>query len=1780
MAITIDCTFSCNLANTTNKGKLVSKYSAFRNLIDKNGALVDFDTDAISMDKDHPVDIQIQEVYDGSVNLILNDDVHVPRLVNSRFSTYEDKQYIIPDHIGNKDTNLYQEEDLELDISLQKTISQIPRLEFEGLQENGVLKCGTYNFYFKLADNDDNTTDFIAESSIVMVHIGKINDPFSMRMGMENEKTNKSVNFKLYNLDTSYDYVKVWYTRSTSGADGSDVLSAYEIIDKFPILGIGQTSISIYGIENTIECALSDINPRYEYIGSAKSAAVVQNRLFLGNISKPEIPYEKLMQYSLHFYPYPTTKYNSIGNMDIEYKDNSISSTKGGYYNAKNVYYSVGYWPEEYYRFGIVYIYSDFSLSPVFDVQGIDWVNGRLNDKTKLDYLSTVGQNVFSLQNGDNFQEVQYNEEGYITNSQTTTTSRNIYGVTRMPDADLLKDGSRPMGVEFKFLPADPKLTEEIKKVIRGYFFVRQKRKPLTLAQGVVIGKTKDGYSNLPCLQNSKSRYQIESFLTAKPIQMDTKWGNSYQEVNKILKRSMINIKNNHVTNQAMIVPDACVREPMFNQIFTSAEFYLDKYYSTTPRADNEDISYTANPNEWAPKDTSENSRDYCQLAKCTMVNEGIPITTDGENYFSSRAGEESNVLSFQSVNCDWDHEGRDVNYANINAFSGKNIENFIWQKAMDDTVIRGLFGTYVGISKSLPYGDIVNIRDTQYNPNKIISSNALYYKVRKNDLSPYFAISDRYELKQAEKGTICYRGDCFICNFTHRMQRNFVDPELPTNDRIIQPSCWNQNLLVITKMKSESENFYVNEIVPEFKAKMVYKLITFSKLKKMVKDENDDSLLKPLTKAERESVWEMIQDQLNPVSGERNSNKKIEDSSSDTEEDEINNDAYDQVYQNILNKEQNPLYGTSKAPFKRWMSVHRLVPAKSTSGGVEGLLTVLKLLDPGFIGGMNIIASLIQAQLALVDEEAICFSAPNIKIITPEDSKYDTMGSGLEKMGIPNTWYSYGLHKINRSDVNSVGIGHWLTTRILSNYNLCLRDIDMYNTEEYSIFNAPRSFYPLQKMSLKSQFKIQESGKINGGINNTTSYRFNIHLPEKAFIRQQYDTRIAYSDPCFSTQTFNGFRIFTSKCFKDYTQSLGAVTQMIPIERYILVILEHGIAMLPIQERVLSGSGSGGNVYTNTGEILPEFNVLSDMYGSTWPESIIKTPRGVYGVDTIAKKIWYTTGQSVECISDFKVQSFLNKNINLQEWDLFPISGVRNVKSHYNAFKGDVMFTFYNGETEWNLCWNEQLKVFQTFYDWIPSHSANIDNIFFTLDLQDTKNILRKNPEIPNKTYDTKDYTVSAYFNLNGDLYLNDYYAEDANLEVLSASYTFTFNNPQEELTQEDFEDKYHFIFSQLVDSTDFDDNKYYTVTKEFGFNTTQDDNDKEVVDYNTINYKITISINPIYIDYFKDNSIKNIRCSVAIPQLMVENSENLGRQLILNGYVIQYFNIIDRDQLKCNIWKHGQSGIYDGQFEIKPTMWYNKQYPFEFEFVVTKDSMIQKIYNNLMLMSNKAQPEEVSVEVVGESYEWYTYKELIKYMNKQSHTIDDLYKQYTYILSTPIHKWNDVATQYSFWLGHGCNANAKPLFTYPTVRYKEKSENTIQKLPFLRYIKRTVDGKYHFEQSGLDMRFTHNVSDTDIIEDELRNEERMRSTQMCNDIREVGRIAGNCEYKEDEWFIELRPMNIRYAYLDANGKLQLSKMYSPRLRDKYARIRVKYSGEDLALIQAIQTVFDYSYC
>lgn len=89
--------------------------------------------------------------------------------------------------------------------------------------------------------------------------------------------------------------------------------------------------------------------------------------LFLGNVANPDIEYKELTDLSLHFLPELNVE-NNIGRVDKDYKD---ESGRYEYYNVMNIYSRLGYWNDEIYRLGVVYILNDYTLSPVFNIRGI-----------------------------------------------------------------------------------------------------------------------------------------------------------------------------------------------------------------------------------------------------------------------------------------------------------------------------------------------------------------------------------------------------------------------------------------------------------------------------------------------------------------------------------------------------------------------------------------------------------------------------------------------------------------------------------------------------------------------------------------------------------------------------------------------------------------------------------------------------------------------------------------------------------------------------------------------------------------------------------------------------------------------------------------------------------------------------------------------------------------------------------------------------------------------------------------------------------------------------------------------------------------------------------------------------------------------------------------------------------------------------------------------------------------------------------------------------------------
>jgi hypothetical protein len=68
-------------------------------------------------------------------------------------------------------------------------------------------------------------------------------------------------------------------------------------------------------------------------------------------------------------------------------------------------------------------------------------------------------------------------------------------------------------------------------------------------------------------------------------------------------------------------------------------------------------------------------------------------------------------------------------------------------------------------------------------------------------------------------------------------------------------------------------------------------------------------------------------------------------------------------------------------------------------------------------------------------------------------------------------------------------------------------------------------------------------------------------------------------------------------------------------------------------------------------------------------------------------------------------------------------------------------MFTFYDNtygfeEKVWNLCWNELLQEFVTFYSWVPSYMENINNTPFSFDRNTSKWIAKLGTSHTNNSF------------------------------------------------------------------------------------------------------------------------------------------------------------------------------------------------------------------------------------------------------------------------------------------------------------------------------------------------------------------------------------------------------------------------------------------------------------
>lgn len=1634
-------------------GQLCNYYAPLHNFVSqKTKLLSDFTTRLLDFDLEHPVDIQIQPAYDGAVNLVLNDGKNIPRLINSRFSVLGENQFRITDHTGFKDTNIYDETTFDVDTAIKPISINIPLVNYLGLLDNaGSVKCGAYTFYFKLADADYNETEVLAESGIIQCHVGKVNDPSSIRMGMEDELTDKAIKLQITDIDLGFDYVFVYFSRNSSGNSNALSTSFYKVAKPYPVSYNRTCNIVFNGLEDILQISADVIDTNYADIASVNAVAMSKNVLLFGNVNSSYHDWSALQQISWKIHTEVVASDDlSVGSLNYAFKDLLRHDDRQcGYYNTLNTYYRLGYWPDETYRIGIVYIFNDNSLSPVFNLQGRDLNCAQETSRNAYVYL-------FKNTKGTAYQEHLYEPEDYYFDKTTYLNSKGVFHLPQTKNYTMTKGSLIPKPLYFKFSLRDiglkefdiyeqdfqrPSWKEELQKHnIKGFFFVRQTRLPNIMCQGVMIGKTAKDFGNVPVLFNSsQSQYYFQSFLQSKD-------GNAFRYLvpksNTQSGNIGANADENQCTCNALLVPDAELQTTLFNTLFCSSEYTLSLFNRLTF-----DGETRIRDDNFDPAMNDRNvDQSISKTALLTNITEKIKLQTDGTSYFSSMVGDASNVTDVVDIINNWNKTSP------INLTASRSL-------------IRGLWGSYVGVSEkkskdtndsSFTYGSVYNVKKTS-------SIDTVFYNYFKND-ALYYTISDRIGINKCniEDSFNCYRGDCFITMFAHRLFRNFIDPELPTNTKIVDPTCWLKNFKVRNTCKTDQQSSQVNLASSD------------------------------------EGFW----DTTGPTF----------------------------VNQVVPIWERCMYYSVSTGMSGPSLSILGNIDASKSASSDGTKSPTPTTTDADFHS-----CGTTKDRIARTDSQEV----------SPAGAVIKTLFSPVSK-----EWELRGTNQINRADVNAVGLGQWVIFPICSALNLAMRDVDFSNATEEAQFNRKRSFYPLSPMD--QQNPLQDSNVINTAAKVSTSKKGYYGYQNTPFNKQEYHTRINYSQLDNAQSFTNGFKQLLENAYVDYPKTLGEIVKLVAFEDYVYVICKHGIGVIEVRLDAKEDE-----------QRLSNMQVLSDMYGTMWKDSVVTTPHFIYGIDTVAKKIWQIAGNKVNIISDQKVEKFLIDNIDLSEFNMRPFMGHINVKSHYNAFKQDVIFTYYrdipidengddlankyNIETNnwdniypnikewklgktWSLCWNERLQSFQSFYDWIPIESTNIDNIYFSFDKEKAVDIMKgitqsttpitKVIDKDNLSYleaRINKHEIDPIFNTETSIQYYTLFGTVTDLNILTESilccskhvfFTYIYNPKGCSMK-----------VSCNTNSIDIKEDSWYLL---YFYNASSSDE--------TCTLRIQINTNDAFINAKSTSYIKIYPYITSVNYEMITETNSV---LKCDKYPYTSDTVSFRTPANSLLlWKHGQAGIYDCQGDILPTNWYGKQHEFNFEFVVKDNQPLQKIYNNLKIISNKSQPNKFEYEIVGEGYDWWPYKPIIQWINERTEISPN-------------------ANDSDYWWREVLSKTLTQLKTdyddFPDFRYGNVQQ--LKKLPYLNIELTDRQGRkdrsYNRDSdawSGLGNRavitkkddYAFNCNETVIKYDEQLNEYRIHDEQLGNDVSKYGRIRGNMQYLEDFWNVEIRPIQFRWCYLD----------------------------------------------
>jgi len=1180
-----------------------------------------FRTRAFGYNSSSEVDIEIQQSYDASVNIIMTSDGTLPRIVNSRQEFREnDVHVIIRD--GNNLDNVYSDYTIDKTLLVPNIKDINPRLDFIGVRKNeGQLLNGGYKYYFKLATADGTESPIIEESRLVSVHEG--DDFGDAATFVDMTQTTNAVEFRITGLNKNvYSTVSVYYMLN-SGMIYPGAKSFFKVDKAYKIEDDGTCSIVHTGYETQLPVDSSVITASYNPIDSVATLNQKNSRLLLGNIKTTDINNTLMREAALNCYIEP--------DMDLlhtvrhkTYKNGQNIET---YADPYNIYYKVAYFPGETYEFAINFVFENGAVSNAFPIMGFDYLQSDMAPRPMGSWDPSAGQeypddpyinDYWSAGNTTDYtfttgplagQTITYTDYmqytgstwiitasavDLITNYLSINTSvlgdttrswfdpvrvddvaspyriQNTKGVVRLPEKkmrDMAFDGGGNNALDninvytvvINLQEMINNFSQELSDLgVVSYFVSRRQRDPDLMAEGVVTAAATAPLSTMPDEESTVCTFgQSQGY-----------------GVDGALAKNFIHfpIPGNAMQLSAEAVNKGVEGDSYFT--FDGIQF-----------APLNHLAFARHGAFYTPDIT-------CDAAQASMINIQSDFSVKPESIINSRI--DSKTERFISTT------GSDTNIAFLSAPASMEASNY----------------EYMGFSI----------------PNLTFVSDGM----RSYVAGGFTARLDRQNFMLLRKALYSYSEQGTSKPHDAAEQEEFASQAIPKVD----PNGTNSDYGLYVDAKGSYEDIGNNSYtVPEDEEAVYSQLlgsgIKFSPYIGLEFITNNILMDATISNGVWFTAYESSDQQVPAVS------------------DKVPVGVYSYLY-NSTNNGPMPMY--------QWINKYSVSrPSQYFAISRRFKITVNPQESERLLYGGDCYTGFYTQR---VWRPAGIDGIPTAS---------NALAYSIEGSSGTDVIYS-------REGLNITNSGYAITFPVRSKYNFAIRAIenaDAYETPseelmaESSLFGKGRHYpsnYPEDEVHGNRQ---PETSIINyGNIIETSIMQYQQFDDSIPYSRIEYPNRLLSSEIAVTGEFSNGFRKFMNINFKDYDEELGELTAMVSRGLYTYLVFTKGVSMIEVEERSAISDESGANIYIGSSTVLPPKSTpIFTTIGAQYMRSVVASEGGVFGVDVNVKKVWLVDGASKKVVSDYKVQTLLNDLIN---------DDILDIVSTYDGKTYELTISFY----------------------------------------------------------------------------------------------------------------------------------------------------------------------------------------------------------------------------------------------------------------------------------------------------------------------------------------------------------------------------------------------------------------------------------------------------------------------------------------------------------------------